>query len=197
MGEPLSARVPALLRAHPRVRSVRLTGSRARGTATAHSDWDFLVDTDDFAAVAADLPRLLRPLDPLGRLWDPLSRHHVYALVLPGPVKVDLVFDVPHELAPPWVPTAESLPGIDAHFWDWLLWLVGKRRRGEDRLVRDELAKMHDHLLRPLGVEAAPADLRAAAAGYLAARDRAARRFGVVLDGRLSAEVLRVLPPAF
>jgi hypothetical protein len=189
----LGPRVSEVLCVHPAVRSVRLVGSRARGTATPHSDWDFQVETEDFPAVAAGLPELVRPLEPLARLWDPLSRHQLHALVLPGPVKVDLLFDVPHEVAQPWRPGAGALPFIDAHFWDWLLWLIGKRHRGQPRLVGDELAKMHRHLLGPLGVDAVPATLEEAAGGYLAARDRAERRFGVRVPRRLQEEVQRLL----
>jgi hypothetical protein len=189
----LDRRVSEIVEAHPQVRSVRLAGSRARGTATVHSDWDFQVDAADFPAVAADLPELVGPLDPLAQLWDPLSRHHVYALVLPGPVKVDLLFDAPHEVAPPWRPGGDTLLTIDAHFWDWLLWLVGKQYRGQRQLVRDELAKMHGHLLEPLGVGTVPSTLREAAGGYLVARDRAERRFGVRTPRRLQQEVQGLL----
>jgi predicted nucleotidyltransferase len=193
-GDPdLERRVIQILGAHPQVRSVRLVGSRARGTATAYSDWDFQVDAQDFPAMAADLPETVAPLEPLARLWDPLSRHHVYALVLPGPVKVDLLFDVPHEFEPPWRPAADTLPAIDAHFWDWLLWLVGKRHRGERRLVADELAKMHHHLLGPLGVGAIPTTLEGAVRAYFAARDRAEHQFGVRVPRGLQDEIQRVL----
>lgn len=179
LARDLDRQVPALLCRHPQVRTVRLSGSRARGTATEWSDWDFQVDAADFPAVAAALPELVRPLRPVAQLWDPLSRHHVYALLLPGPVEVDLLFDVPHRPEPPWQPAAATLPPIDAHLWDWLLWLVSKRHRGEARLVRDEMAKMHRHLLAPLGVATVPATLEEAAADYLAARDRAERDFGI------------------
>jgi predicted nucleotidyltransferase len=186
-------RIRAALLVHPGVRDVRLSGSRARGEATAYSDWDFEVTAVEFAEVADALPELVRPLDPLAQLWDPLSRHYVYALVLRGPVKIDLVFDEPHELEPPWTPGPETLAALDAHFWDWLLWLTGKRHRGERGLVRDELSKMHDHLLGPLGVGTMPGSLEEAATAYVAARDRAERRFGVHLPKDLEAEVRRRL----
>jgi predicted nucleotidyltransferase len=193
MDADLFPRVTAILNAHPQVRSVRLAGSRARGTATTHSDWDFLVDVTDFPALATDLPALVAPLGPLAQLWDPLSRRHVYALVLSGPVKVDLLFDVPHEAQPPWRPGPGTMPAIDAHFWDWLLWLVGKRQRGDRRLVHDELAKMHGHLLHPLGVAVAPDSLEEAVAHYLAARERAETTFDVRVPRRLQDEVQRLL----
>ena len=193
MQADLNRGVTAIMCAHPQVRSVRLAGSRSRGTATAHSDWDFQVEVADFPTVAGDLPALVQPLGPLAQLWDPLSRHHVYALILAGPVKVDLLFDVPHRPEPPWRPGADTLPAIDAHFWDWLLWLVGKRHRGQRRLVHDELAKMHRHLLQPLGGGAVPDSLEEAAADYLVARERAERRFGVRVPRRLQEEVQRLL----
>jgi hypothetical protein len=126
-----------------------------------------------FSVVAADLPELVEPLGPLAQLWDPLSRHWVYALILRGPVKVDLVFDVPHQPQPPWRPGADTMLDIDAHFWDWLVWLVGKRHRGDRGLVHDELTKMYRHLLGPLGVGAGPATLEEAVADYLDARAQA------------------------
>jgi hypothetical protein len=48
MAGDLNQRVTDIMCVHPQVRSVRLAGSRARGTATAHSDWDFQVDAADF-----------------------------------------------------------------------------------------------------------------------------------------------------
>jgi hypothetical protein len=125
--DTVDGRVGALLRAHPSVRAVALAGSRARGTATPRSDWDLRVDVTDFAAVAAALPELVAPLQPLARLWDPLSRH--------------------------WV----------------------------------------GYPLGPLGVPSAPADLDRAAAGYLAARERAERRHGVRVPRATQDAVLPVL----
>jgi hypothetical protein len=193
MAADLNQRVTEIMCAHPQVRSVRLAGSRASGTATAYSDWDFQVDAADFPTVATDLPALVQPLGPLAQLWDPLSRHHVYALMLSGPVKVDLVFDVPHEPEPPWRPGVDTMLAIDAHFWDWLLWLVGNRHRGQRRLIHDELAKMHHHLLQPLGVGAVPDTLEEAAAEYLVARERVERRFAMRVPRRLQGEVQRLL----
>jgi len=61
----LGTRVPELLEQHPSVRRVALAGSRAGGTATPLSDWDFSVETDDLAALSQALPELTGPLDPL------------------------------------------------------------------------------------------------------------------------------------
>jgi hypothetical protein len=49
-------------------------------------------------------------------------------LILGGPVKVDLIFaGQGHEHELPWKPSHETLAGIDAHFWDWMLWLRSKQ----------------------------------------------------------------------
>jgi hypothetical protein len=126
----------------------------------------------DFEAAAAALPRLVEPLRPLSRQWDRLSPFPTYMLMLPGPVKVDLLFlDRPNPPAPPWRVSAETLPAIDAHFWDWILWLEGKRRAGRDDLVAEQLGFLHEHLLAPLGSERRPETVAAALAAYLELRD--------------------------
>jgi hypothetical protein len=61
------------------------------------------------------------------------------------------------------------LPGIDDQFWDWLLWLSAKQEAAQHDLVAAELARLHLHLLDPLGVITAPAALAVAVASYLAA----------------------------
>ena len=153
MHDGLAFLVPALLRASPVVATVELCGSRASGTAGPHSDWDFRVATQDFAALAPQLPALVSALDPLVGQWDRLSDHACYMLIVSGPTKVDLIFqDVPHRHEPPWVVDASTLAGIDDHFWDWVLWLTSKVDAGKDSLVDAELTKMHDHLLAPMGV---------------------------------------------
>jgi hypothetical protein len=57
--------VPSLLMKHPHVKAVRLTGSREHGRLHGLSDWDFAVETDDFDSVAAGLPELVAPLQPI------------------------------------------------------------------------------------------------------------------------------------
>ena len=110
-------------------------GSRATGRAGPDSDWDFRVATRDFATVAAALPSLLAPLEPLAQQWDRLSDEQCWMLILRGPVKVDLIFpEEPHVHEPSWVPSAENLGAIDAHLWDWLLWLRGKERSAKEEL---------------------------------------------------------------
>src|SRR5438477_11731946 len=72
MGRADGRLIDALQR-HPSVRGVRLVGSRAEGRAREESDWDFLVESDDFALLADDLPALCRPFEPLAQQWDRLS----------------------------------------------------------------------------------------------------------------------------
>jgi hypothetical protein len=154
---------------HPVVKSIRLTGSRARGDATELSDWDFQIETGDFPAVAEALPGLVAPLEPLAQQWDRLSPRACYMLMLRGIGKVDLIFDEPWEPSPPWEVSAKTLRGIDDHFWDWTIWLAAKDRAGKQELVEAELRKMHEHLLGPLGVQRVPSSVAYAVAAYTAA----------------------------
>lgn len=111
-------------------------------------------------------------------------------LILHGPVKVDLIFPAqPHEHEPPWEPGAENLSAIDRHFWDWALWLNGKRRSGKAGVVAAELPKLYTHLLEPLGVRDPPATLSGAVAAYRAARHEAEQRFDVEVPRTLEREV--------
>ena len=189
----VEARVRAALAASPHVRSVELVGSRGANAASPLSDWDFLVGTDDFDALAAELPRLVEPLEPLGQLWDPISEDEssYYMLMLRGPVKVDLVFDRPNVTRPAWVASAETLPQMDAHFWDFLLWIASKREKGE--LVAHVLELLWTHLLRPLGVEEVPRTVERALELYVEARERAEARFGVRVPRELGEEVRRAV----
>jgi len=176
------------------VRSIELVGSRATGQARPDSDWDFRVEARDFGAVAAALPELLAPLEPLAEQWDRLSDEQCWMLILRGPVKVDLIFpEEPHVHEPPWVPTAENLGAIDAHLWDWLLWLWAKERAGKDELVATELEKLFVHLLRPLGVERVPSSVADAVELYRPARDAVAEQLGCTVSRELEAEVARAL----
>ena len=190
----LAASVTAVLLPHPNVRSVELVGSRATGSATPLSDWDFEVETDDFASVARALPELVTSLDPLAQQWDRISDYPCYMLMLTGPVKVDLIFPgEPYESLPPWTVTPDTLDGIDQHFWDWILWLASKREKGQDEVGRRELAKMSVHLLRPLGVDRMPGSIESALESYRFARDEREREFGVEVSRRLEREVLPAL----
>ena len=187
--------VRAVLLPHPDIRAVELVGSRAGGSPTPSSDWDFVVVTERFDEVGRALPALVAELEPLGQQWDRISAYPCYMLMLAGPVKVDLIFpDEPFESLPPWTVSAETLDGIDQHFWDWILWLASKREKREDELVRRELIKLRDHLLGPLGVDRVPGSIGAAVEGYRAARDEREREFGVEVSRRREREVLPVLP---
>ena len=187
--------VRAVLLPHPDIRAVELVGSRAGGSPTPSSDWDFVVVTERFDEVGRVLPALVAELEPLGQQWDRIGAYPCYMLLLAGPVKVDLIFpDEPFESLPPWTVSAETLDGIDQHFWDWILWLASKREKREDELVRRELIKLRDHLLGPLGVDRVPGSIGAAVDGYRAARDEREREFGVEVSRRRQREVLPVLP---
>jgi predicted nucleotidyltransferase len=188
------ARVAAALASRPDIRRVELVGSRARGEATALSDWDFHVDTTKGAKLARELPALVAPLEPLAAQWDRLTERATYMLMLPGAIKVDLFpGDERRALEPPWQPAPSNLVGIDAHFWDWSLWLGGKVLAGKADLVAEELGKMHQHLLGPLGVPAPPPTVEQAVAAYRAARDRLASRWDVSVPTRLGGEVTAAL----
>jgi hypothetical protein len=57
-------------------------------------------------------------------------------------VEVDFPAE-PHEHEPPWRPSPDNLLSIDAHFWDWTLWLRSKKARGKAGLVA--LVKVFEH----------------------------------------------------
>jgi hypothetical protein len=176
---------------HSAVRRIELIGSRSRGDATSFSDWDFQVITNDFPQVANDLPSLAATLRPMAKQWDRLSDHKCYMLVLKGPTKVDLLFDVKSEREPPWTVRAETLQAIDDHFWDWILWLLSKEAAGKDQVVRSELQKLYSHLLEPMGVSECPTDVARAVDYYAAAREAQERRHGEHVSRTLEQEMRR------
>jgi hypothetical protein len=195
--------VTAAMRADPMVRSVALVGSRGNGTATELSDWDYHVSLSDPVAVSLRIAQLVRPLRALSQLWDPLAKRPVYMLLVAAsggaPVaKLDLLLDLPerHPSADPPPISAASLPGIDAHFWDWNLWLGSKRLRGAETLVRDELAKMRDYVLTPLGGSAAPNTQRETIAEYLRLRRQQELRHGIHIAPELGIAVQETLTAA-
>ena len=193
MGEvALPDDVVSVLVRDARIQRAELTGSRARGTATALSDWDFVVTTTEFVGVRDALPSLTAPLRPVVAQWDRLSRNWCYMLILGGPAKVDLIFSEPHPAAPPWLLTATTLPLIDDHFWDWALWLGSKQLAGRDDVVAAELGRLHAHLLAPLGVATEPRNLSQAVAVYRAARDDREK----VLGCRVSRTAERLVQPS-
>lgn len=186
--------VRAALEAHPAVRKVRLIGSRARGDAGPLSDWDFEVVTDGFDSLARDIESLTAGLQPLAGQWDRLSPHMCYMLIVPGPVKIDFLFlDQPHEDERPWEPSAETLAGIDAHFWDWTVWLASKDAAGKHELLAEELRRMWEHILAPMGVDAAPASVAAAIERYTEARERLEAEFGTRVERELGEAIFGLL----
>jgi hypothetical protein len=101
-------------------------------------------------------------------------------LMLRGIGKVDLIFDEPWESRPHGRVSADTLRGIDDHFWDWTIWLAAKDPAGKREMVGTELTKMHEHLLGPLGVERVPSSIADAVAVYTASRKDAEKRLAVV-----------------
>jgi hypothetical protein len=175
---------------HPAVRGVRLVGSRASGRAHDFSDWDFLVDTDDFRAVEGDLHELVAPLRPLSEQWDPYSYRACYMLMLRGPTKIDLIFPgEKREWSPAWDPSPETLEAIDRHFWDWIVWLEQKRRGGRTGQLAKSLGDMFELMLRPMGVDERPGSVPDAVDSYLEARGELERKFGVRVPRTVEREV--------
>jgi hypothetical protein len=114
-------------------------------------------------------------------------------LMLRGVGKVDWIFDEPWESSPPWTVSAETLHGIDDHFWDWTIWLASKDRAGKREFVESELRKMYEHLLVNMGVEGVPARVADAVAVYSAARAEAEKRLNVTVPRSVEDEVRRLL----
>jgi predicted nucleotidyltransferase len=186
----VAARVTEVLAPSRHVVRVDLVGSRARGEETALSDWDFRIDTPNGAALAHELPTLVEPLEPLAAQWDRLTERATYMLMLSGAVKVDLFpGDERRALQPPWEPAASNLVAVDAHFWDWALWLGGKVLAEKFGVVSEELRKLHRNLLGPLGVTSPPATVEQAVAEYRIARDRLERRWEMSVPSRVGDEV--------
>jgi hypothetical protein len=182
--------IPGLLKKHPLVKKVSLTGSRAGNRATEWSDWDFLVEVSDFDAFSASLPALFKDLEPLSWLWDPLSRHRIFMMILKGPVKIDIIFDLPPKPAPPWSVNKNSLVNIERHFWDWIFWLAGKKIRSDENLVNNELEKMFGFILTPLGGVKCPATVEEAVKNYRTLMQKQLDIFNIELDCALRDEVI-------
>ena len=179
-----------LIAAHPAVSQVDFAGSRSRGTHEDESDWDFAVTTTDFPSVARDLPALVAPLKPLGTQWEPMGHFRVYQLLLAGPTKVEYLFlDHPQEPAPPPAPGPDTLSAIDNHFWDWIWWIATKASIGREDLVAEHLPQLSEHLLRPMGLSAVPADIDAAISAFMTRRDQLEREYGVTVPRALENEV--------
>ncbi len=177
---------------HPAVTRVELAGSRSRGTHEELSDWDFAVDTSDFASVARHLPTLVEPLEPLAAQWEPLGHFPVYMLLLRGPTKVEYLFlDHSQETKPAVKPSPETLPAIDAHFWDWIWWLATKASVGRNDLVKQHLPKLYRHLLEPTGADTVPDSIEAAIRDFLVRRSQLERQYGLEVSRALEDEVRR------
>jgi hypothetical protein len=101
-------------------------------------------------------------------------------VILPGAVKADLFPGVSARPGAARAPRtlSASLRDIDAHFWDWNLWLGAKRLRGQDEIVKAGLAKMWWYLLRPLGAARPPATQLDAISAYLGLRDSHEQQLG-------------------
>jgi hypothetical protein len=114
-------------------------------------------------------------------------------LLLSGPVKVDLIFPGEHrQWAPPWDVSSETLPAIDRHFWDWILWLTQKSTAGDEALSKS-LGDLHRLLLAPMGADRQPRSISEALEIYLRRRAELERRFGRRLPRELEDEVAPVV----
>jgi hypothetical protein len=172
------------------VTGVELAGSRSRGTHEDLSDWDFAVETSDFASVARDLPTLVEPLEPLAALWEPLGHFPVYMLVLRGPTMVEYLFlGHSQEAKAPVKPSKETLPAINAHFWQWLWWLATKASVGREGLVKQHWPGLYRHLLEPMGADTVPDSIEAAVRGFLVRRGELERQYGLEVSRALEGEV--------
>ena len=186
----IATAVPELLGKHPLVDGVQLTGSRASDTAHELSDWDFLVHTSDFPRLADELPGLAEPLRPIAAQWDRYSDHACYMLMLRGPTKVDLIFpEVRQKWAAAWEPSAETLTAIDAHFWDWILWLEQKWRGGKEEAITKSLADMYRLMLAPMGARSRPRSVFEAVGLFLELRTQLEKRYGIEVPRELEREV--------
>jgi predicted nucleotidyltransferase len=180
--------------AAPGVRRVVLTGSRAAGDPTPLSDWDFDVEIADDSVLDV-IERAVRPLPALAVFWDPLSERANLIALVDGPIKVDVIVPDapnPHPITR-WTATAQSLPRLDEHFWDWTLWLAAKKLRGSTPLVATQLDRMWRALLEPIGVPAPPTTIGEAIHAYTEASQRRARELGVRVDPGLAGQVRTAL----
>ncbi len=190
----LKAEVPKLLLRDPTITSVQLAGSRERGDANALSDWDFVIETDDADHLRENISHLVASLNPLVGQWDRLGPVWCYMLILKGGVKVDIIVEGTTQVdEPPWKVSAENLPAIDDHFWDWTLWLGSKWLKDDSDTVTKELTKMFDHLLEPLGVRQVPESIGEAISAYTAAREHHSDELGVTIELNLQSEVIEAL----
>jgi hypothetical protein len=115
-------------------------------------------------------------------------------LVLPGPVRVEMLFPhQPQEPEPPWVAAAENLAAIDRRFWEWVLWASGIEAAGKTDVVAAELRMLFDHLLAPLGGDRPPVSVADAIDTYRRVRSQAEEHVDVSVARRLEAEIIASL----
>jgi hypothetical protein len=114
-------------------------------------------------------------------------------LILPGPTKVDLLFEQPNEPEGPWRVSDATLPRIDDHFWDWILWIAAKHVAGCQDLVASELGRLYTYLLRPMQVTDVPGDVEEAIAAYKTARRGSEERLQIPISRDLEGEIERAL----
>jgi len=194
MAEPLVGQIVAAIRRHPAITALTLVGSRRDKTAGPLSDWDFAIDSTDPQRVFEELPGLVSTFKPVAAFWDPLGQRRNYMAIFQGLLKLDLHLDLPPLPHLPWQINRATLAALDDHFWDWTLWLAGKKLHRQASLVAEELVKMHTYLLGPLGCEQPPRTLCEAVAAYLAARSDVDDKYGVARsDNGLQQEVLAAL----
>jgi hypothetical protein len=74
-----------------------------------------------------------------------------------------------------------------------VLWLGSKVLAGKTGVVVEELKKLHQNLLGPMGVGSPPATVSDAVAGYRLARDRLERTCEIAVPRRLGDEVAAAL----
>jgi hypothetical protein len=114
-------------------------------------------------------------------------------MILRGPVKIDLIFDRPHQQAPPWTINSDTIAQVNSHFWDWILWIASKEARGMWDMTRNELEKMYAHLLVPLGCTRSPGSVEEAVRDYLSAFGKQKSMLHVEVDPTLETEVINGL----
>lgn len=181
--------VAAALMTHPSVRSVRLVGSRANGSGDPLSDWDFKIDAADLAGVRSAIRTLIAPLCPVLQQWDAVSSEWIYMFILPDMTKVELFLGPGHRPEAPWTITEESLTRVDAHFWDWILFIETARARGKSEAVTEHLGLIHVNILRPLGIRRVPKNADDAVTGYKRAREDWEGRFGMRISRTPETEI--------
>jgi hypothetical protein len=116
-------------------------------------------------------------------------------MILRGPTKVDLFFDRLHQPEPPWIINCDSLAQVNSHFWDWILWLASKEASGkwEKEATGEELQKMYQHLLAPLGCTKIPGSVEEGVGDFLVAIGNKKSLFRININAALEAEVMKGL----